>query len=350
MSRKDSRPPAARRLALATWIGCLAAVVFLWTAGLGLGWQRSSSASKGPIVAARVNGHRIYRTEVVQELERATSGQKIDSRKLPLLQATMLQQLINRRLVLQYLSRTRQGASRQDIDFELERLREKTTQRGSTLDAYLIRQGLDAEGLRQRLAWQLGWPRFLKQHVGDEELERFFQLHRRDYDGTKMRVSHILLRVPRGGDTLDESTALDAALARAQEIRRQIEAGKLTFADAARKYSQAPTADRGGDLGFISRYEPMPEAFSRAAFDLKSEETSRPIVTHFGVHLVHCCEVTPGERNWRDVQDRLRKDGARLVFQRLASAARRTAQVEYSGAMPYLDPVSRQLVSGNKSD
>jgi len=50
-------------------------------------------------------------------------------------------------------------------------------------------------------------------------------------------------------------------------------AGKLAFADAAKKHSQCPTAPQGGDLGYIVRKGMLvDEAFSRAAFALKVGE------------------------------------------------------------------------------
>jgi len=91
-------------------------------------------------------------------------------------------------------------------------------------------------------------------------------------------VRHILLRVGPGGVTEQQ--------ARQQEldIRQQIEAGG-DFGKFARTYSQDGSASQGGDLGWISPGETVPE-FERAMNNLKDGEISQPIRTEYGYHLV----------------------------------------------------------------
>jgi peptidyl-prolyl cis-trans isomerase SurA len=294
-----------------------------------------------------VNAVPIFRGEVLLELRQITSSAEANEDSRATLQAQILRQLVDRQLVLEHLARNRLGASQQDVDFELRRLTQRLAQRGGkTLDDYLAERGLPIEALRRRLAWQLGWPRYLQRHLSEEQLKQHFERHRRDYDGTQIRVAHILLRVSDGQGIADVGAPLPMALSRAKTIRHEIESGAVTFADAARKYSEAPTAADGGNLGVIGRHQPMSEDFSRAAFALTAGEISQPTVTKFGVHLIHCQEVTPGKLGWRDVQEQLQKDVAIEVFQELASDARRGARVEFTGSMPYFDPASGALVPG----
>ncbi|NIP86218.1 MAG: hypothetical protein GTO03_11885, partial [Planctomycetales bacterium] len=94
---------------------------------------------------------------------------------------------------------------------------------------------------------------------------------------------------------------------RAQQIRREILDGKITFADAVARYSTGPSRREGGQLGFIGRQGPMDEPFSAAAFALGKKEISPPLVTRFGVHLIQCLEIKPGTKTWTEVVDALRK-------------------------------------------
>ena len=203
----------------------------------------------------------------------------------------------------------------------------RLAQRGITLEDHLRQQGLDMQQWRSQLAWQLGWPRFLQRHLDEEKLIRHFQSHRWDYDGTQLRVAHILLPAGTKGDRSSDRDAPKPALSRAEEIRARIQAGEISFADAARTYSTAPTASQGGDLGFIARYQPMPEVFNRAAFALQPGQVSPPVVSPLGVQLIQCLEVKAGGLQWQDVRDQLRRDVTRMVFDKLARDERRRGRV-----------------------
>ncbi|AHI64649.1 peptidylprolyl isomerase [Burkholderia thailandensis] len=90
-------------------------------------------------------------------------------------------------------------------------------------------------------------------------------------------VRHILLRV---GEGKSESQARQQLI----DIRRQIEAGG-DFEKFARTYSQDGSASQGGDLGWISPGETVPE-FERAMNALQEGQVSNPVRTEYGYHLI----------------------------------------------------------------
>ncbi len=90
-------------------------------------------------------------------------------------------------------------------------------------------------------------------------------------------VRHILLRV---GDGMSEPQAREKLL----EIRQEIAAGG-DFAKFARTYSQDGSASQGGDLGWISPGETVPE-FERAMNTLQDGQLSEPVRTEYGYHLI----------------------------------------------------------------
>jgi parvulin-like peptidyl-prolyl isomerase len=185
-----------------------------------------------------------------------------------------------------------------------------------TLAAHLKEIGLSADEVRAQLQWKLSWQKYLAKYVTEENLKKYFDRNRPEFDGTQLRVAHVLFKSP--GE-------------QAAEVRSQIVAGKLTFADAARQHSIAPTGKAGGDIGWIERRQPMPEEFSKAAFALKPGEVSQPVTTTAGVHLIQVLETKSGQRTWQEAQDELRPAVALYLFRFLADSDRKTAKIEKVG-------------------
>lgn len=71
----------------------------------------------------------------------------------------------------------------------------------------------------------------------------------------------------------------------ARDLERKLSEG-ASFEDLARKFSRCPSASQGGDLGSFGRGR-MVETFEDAAFELKVGQTSGPVRTRFGYHLIH---------------------------------------------------------------
>ena len=89
-------------------------------------------------------------------------------------------------------------------------------------------------------------------------------------DRTMIRASHILVD--------SEAEAL--------RIKANIEKGKISFEDAAAKYSKCPSGRRsGGDLGNYGRGQ-MVKSFEDAAFSSPVGQITEPVPTQFGYHLI----------------------------------------------------------------
>lgn len=71
----------------------------------------------------------------------------------------------------------------------------------------------------------------------------------------------------------------------AKALREEILGGK-NFADVAAAVSLCPSGANGGDLGYFSRGQMVPE-FDEASFSMEIGEISEPIKTQFGYHLIY---------------------------------------------------------------
>ena len=310
------------------------------------------------VVVATVDGQPIYFSEVQRLLGKVSRGQEVNPAALPVLQAQVLSEIVDRRLVLAYARRTKSGPTAAEVDAALVELKSKLKSQGSTLERFLQEQSIPEADLQRQVTWNLAWEKYLARYVTDARLESFFKAHRREFDGTEVSVSHILLRPAAEG----RGARGQGPGARGQEsgvrgqfsiqhsafsIRQEITSGKLSFAEAARKYSSGPSAENGGRLGFIARQSAMVEAFSRAAFALEVGQVSEPVTTQFGVHLIRCDAVKPGNKPWTEVREPLEKALAHELLDRLARNQQQYTPVEFTGKAPYLKPGTRELVLPN---
>lgn len=98
----------------------------------------------------------------------------------------------------------------------------------------------------------------------------------------ELRASHIMISIP--ADANAEDTL--AAYKTLADIKKQIESGKLTFDEAALKYSQDPSAKtNNGDLGYFTAFR-MVYPFEDAAYKTEIGKISDPFRTQFGFHIV----------------------------------------------------------------
>ena len=139
-------------------------------------------------------------------------------------------------------------------------------------------------------------------------------------------VRHILLRVTDG-------TSEPAARQKLLEIKADVAKGG-DFGNYARTYSSDGSASQGGDLGWISPGETVPE-FERAMNNLKDGEVSDPVRSEYGYHLIQVLGRREAEGSVQQQLDLARQ----AIGQRKAEQAysdwlrelRDTAYVQYKG-------------------
>jgi parvulin-like peptidyl-prolyl isomerase len=292
-------------------------------------------------IAATVGGEAIYSSEVTRLLRTAVRDQKVRPTAQAVLQAQALAELIDRRLVLAYARRAGEYPSAAEIDAAMAAHKTRLAAEGRTLAGSPGETSLSEADLRRQVAWGLVWDKYLAKYLTAQRLAACFAAHRREFDGTEIAVSHILLRPSPGADR----AKWDELVKQAAAIRRSILAGEISFADAARKHSAGPSGKEGGQLGFISRRGVMDESFSRAAFALEPGQVSQPIITPFGVHLIGCESIRPGAKQLADVRKDVEDALARELLDKIARLEDRHTPVKFPGRAPHFKPGTRDLVT-----
>jgi peptidyl-prolyl cis-trans isomerase SurA len=142
-------------------------------------------------------------------------------------------------------------------------------------------------------------------------------------------VRHILLRV---GDGMSEPAAREKLL----EIKRDVLSGG-DFSKFARTYSQDGSASQGGDLGWISPGETVPE-FERAMNALQDNQISDPVRSEYGYHLIQVLGRRDAEGSVSQQMDLARQAiGQRKAEQAYADWLRQlrdTAYIDYKLGTP----------------
>lgn len=102
-------------------------------------------------------------------------------------------------------------------------------------------------------------------------------------------VRHILMFI-------SDLTPEDQVLTRLNDIRHRIASGEADFATLARLNSVDNSATRGGDIGWVSPGDTVPE-FESAMKKLQSGEVSEPVRTPYGYHLIQVLERRQAQAN-----------------------------------------------------
>jgi peptidyl-prolyl cis-trans isomerase SurA len=116
---------------------------------------------------------------------------------------------------------------------------------------------------------------------------------------------HILIKV-------NEQTSEADAKAKIDRLRERLVAG-ANFEELARANSEDTSNARGGDLGWLSAGDTVPD-FEHAMDRLALNEISQPVRTPFGWHLIQVIE-----RRKQDVTQQRRRDEARKAIRQRKS-------------------------------
>ncbi len=273
-------------------------------------------------VVARVNGYEIRRARIDEFVERRLNGRPISDDAQARLFEAALEHLIDRQLIAEQLKQTPHWPGPNELRLARQELEDRLEATGQSLEQYLASRKMTVGEWENEVGWRIAWSSFLDETLTEPTLREFFDQHRRQFDGTRIRVAHILWEASGEFDP-------EQAVGHARDVRDRIQRGELSWDDAVRAESDAKSsAENGGDIGWIEFDGPMPPVFSRAAFELDPGQISQPIVSTFGVHLIRCIEIEPGKNDFGDVRDEVRQAAIAVVYRDMASQGQGRFTVE----------------------
>lgn len=317
------------------WFLVLPLVFTFWTTATPSRFASAAPPSPSPKdVAAEVNGKAIT-YEVLNTTfhnQRGVPFEKVqDDPQAQQVRKEILEQMINEELLAEEAQRQELQVAQEAID---ERIREIRTRfpseeafkqavhsSGLTLEQLTtdIKEGLMIQQLIQKEV-------IAKVSVSPQELEAFFQKHKNDYVEESVRARHILIKVAPDASPEADGKAKDRANAVLAKAKKGEDFGKL-----AQEYSEDPSKDRGGDLGYLGRGQTV-KPFEDAAFSLKVGEIGGPIRTTFGYHIIKVEDRTAPKRlSLQEAEDRVKADAtkekAAAEYQKYANGLRKKGKV-----------------------
>lgn len=153
----------------------------------------------------------------------------------------------------------------------------------------LIRDQLLVQTMQQQLTADV--------KVTPNEVRRFFAKIPVDslpYVNSEIQLGRIMIKPKISQDQLDE------ARHKAEDLRQRVIEGEK-FSTLAVLYSEDPgSSKKGGDLGFFSRGQMVPE-FESVAFRMKNDSVSEIFKTEFGYHFMQMIERRGEQANVRHI-------------------------------------------------
>ena len=212
----------------------------------------------------------------------------------PELRKQVLESLINERLMVTKAVEDSIAVMdeeiNQSLDFMMQNLMQTYGSEKRVEDLYgmsvsRIRKNYREEVRKQLLVERLQQQKFMGVKCTNREVEDFYNQYRDSIRAipASVELAHIVKHIKPSADAKEEVKRL------ALKIRDSIAKG-IDFAELAKRHSGDPgSASTGGDLGWVDKGKFVAE-YERAAYELQSDETSQPIESPFGFHIIQTIE------------------------------------------------------------
>ncbi|MFZ5569150.1 MAG: peptidylprolyl isomerase [Thermodesulfobacteriota bacterium] len=275
----------------------LSATLILFSAAAGL-----PGVSEGPVAGLKiavVNGEDIFERDLNRQVDarlrqiRGEKDEEIDQERMRKLKKTVLEELINRELLYQESMRRGISIPAEMLDQELQSMRQQY-QTEQEYQQALRKQRLNEEELKVSILQEQMIRRLIDQEiaatitVSENEVSDYYNKNRESFRQPEMvRASDILIKVETGADEKTKLKARETLLL----LKKRVLKGE-DFAALAKKFSQSPSAEAGGELGFFARGQIL-KPVEDAAFALEPGQISDIVETTYGYHIIKVSDRKP---------------------------------------------------------
>lgn len=234
----------------------------------------SCSRQSAEDIVATVNGEAISARQLESELAWQPRG--VDARQ------RALEDLIDEALVLQEAGRI--GAAISPDELENQLALSRAGMPAADFSATLKSRGLSFDAWKERIRRRSLFDEVVRRQVRaaivikPQDLKDYYWEHvTRFRRSESVHLLHILC----------------SSRSEAEKALSELRLGEAPD-EVARRYSRAPEAASGGDMGWVERRQ-LPEKLARAAFALKAGKYSDIIASQWGWHILYLVAKKPAE-------------------------------------------------------
>ncbi len=246
------------------------------------------------------------------------------------LERPFLNNLVEMKLQLQEARKMGINVSNAELDNAISDIKTKFGMSEEVFMNSLRVEGLTMGDYRARLADQILLQKVVNFAVkvnivvSDREIEEYYEANKENFTGKeKLRIRQIFFAKPAEGsqkNNVEEN---------ARDVYQRIAAGD-DFAKLASEFSEGPTRQYGGDLGYISRGIILKEVEDEA-FALTIGEVSKPFWSPAGLHIIKLEDKVEGgslEKVRDKVKDIIYKQTFEANYNSWRTGLRENAYVE----------------------
>ena len=251
-------------------------------------------------IVAIVNGEIVTMRELNQRVDMIAAASSVsDPIEISNIRKDVLGGMVDQILVLQEGERKGVQVSDEEVKAAIANIKESNNLSEADFEAELKSKGLTLDIFKKEMRADMTRTRLVRNEIqlgiviSEAEIDAYIQEHGAEIDTDfypspteevvnkegKIRLRNIFIGLPGGANAQTVESKKDLI----KKILLEIKDG-LEFSAAASKYSEAPNADTGGDLGWIA-LEDMDPKIREVVQTLKPGHVSPPMVTPQGIMI-----------------------------------------------------------------
>jgi len=219
----------------------------------------------------------------------ATTGAQRDEDTLTRLQQQALRNLVDEHLQMQESQKYEQTISDEEVNQNVARLIGRNGLDPNEVVSKLAAAGVSIETLRDQVRSEIAWQRIVnglygsRIRISDAQINETLNRLTANADKPSFRVAEIYI------EATPEIGGMDGAMEGANAMIEQVQGG-APFPLLAQQFSSAPSAAKGGDVGWVHEGELRPE-IDEVIQEMEPGAVSQPIQVPGGVYVVALIET-----------------------------------------------------------
>lgn len=250
------------------------------------GFASAAQAQTSHGIAAVVNDDIITTHDLRQRVlfMLATTGAERDQATINRLQQQALQNLIDEHIQLQESEKFEQSISDAEVNRSVARLIGRNGLDPNEVAQQLASAGISINTLRDQVRSEIAWQRIVnglygsRIRISDAQIDQTLSRLSTNADKPSFRVAEIFI------EATPEIGGMDGAMEGGKAMMSQAQQG-APFPLLAQQFSSAPSAAKGGDVGWIREGELRPE-LDAVLPSLEKGQISEPIAVPGGVYVI----------------------------------------------------------------